>query len=60
MTSGIVKTEDIGQSAGLLSYSAMIGYERVSETAKISVDNEGLINPNWLKVQSDSLLNSMR
>jgi len=32
--------------------SAMIGYGSVSETAKASVINDGLINPRLLKVQS--------
>lgn len=32
--------------------SAMIGYGSVSETAKVSVFNEGLINLRMLKVQS--------
>jgi hypothetical protein len=31
---------------------AMIDYGTVSETAKVSVVNEGLINLRWLKVQS--------
>jgi hypothetical protein len=30
----------------------MIGYGTVSETAKVSVFNEGLISPRMLKVQS--------
>jgi hypothetical protein len=30
----------------------MIGYDSVSETAKVSVFNEGLINLRMLKVQS--------
>ncbi len=30
----------------------LIGYERVSQTERVSVNNDGLINRNWLKVQS--------
>ena len=41
-----------------VSKAAMIGYETVSETAKASVFNEGLINLRMLKVQS-SLLGNM-
>ena len=33
--------------------SAMIGYGSVSETAKASVTNEGLISPRLLEVQSN-------
>jgi len=42
----------IGQSAGLLPNSVMIGYGRLSTTERVSVNNEDLINLNWLKVQS--------
>ena len=41
-----------------VSKAAMIGYGTVSETAKASVINEGLINLRLLKVQS-SLLGNM-
>ena len=41
-----------------VSKAAMIGYETVSETAKASVINEGLINLRLPKVQS-SLLGNM-
>ena len=37
--------------------AAMIGYGTVSETAKASVSDEGLINPRMLKVQSSPLGN---
>jgi len=37
--------------------SAMIGYGSVSETAKVSVNNEGLISPSLLKVQSSLMGN---
>jgi len=40
-----------------VSKAAMIGYETVSETAKASVFNEGLINLRMLKVQSSFLGN---
>jgi hypothetical protein len=30
----------------------MTGYGRVSETERVLVSNEGLVNLNWLKVQS--------
>jgi hypothetical protein len=36
-----------------VSKATMIGYETVSETAKASVLDEGLINPRVLKVQSN-------
>ena len=52
MTSGIVKTKEIGQSAELLPKSVMIGYGRLSTTERPSVNNEGLINLSWLKIQS--------
>lgn len=35
----------------------MIGYERHSETERVLVHNDGLINPNELKIQSDRLGN---
>ena len=42
----------IGQSAGLLSKSVMIGYDRLSTTERMLVSNDGLINLNLLKIQS--------
>jgi hypothetical protein len=39
--------------------SVMIGYGSVSETAKVSVFNEGLINLRMLKVQSSHIRNYM-
>lgn len=33
----------------------MIGYGRVSTTERISVNNDSLINLNWLKIQSSPL-----
>lgn len=48
---------EIGQSADLLSKSAMIGQERVSETERVLVNNDGLINLNWLKIQSNLMGN---
>ena len=41
MTSGIVKTFRIGQSAVLQSKSVMIGYDWHSTTERVSVDYEG-------------------
>ena len=42
----------IGKSAGLLSKSVMIGYDRLSTTERMLVGNDGLINLNLLKIQS--------
>jgi hypothetical protein len=42
----------IGQSAGLSSKSVMIGYDELSTTERVLVDNDGLINLNLLKIQS--------
>ena len=53
----MVITWRIGQSAVLLPNSAMIGYGRHSETERKSVDNDGLINQNLLKIQSGPLGN---
>jgi hypothetical protein len=33
----------------------MIGYGRASETERVLVSNDGLINQNWLKIQSNPL-----
>lgn len=52
MTSGIVKTFKIGQSAGLLPKSVLVGYGRVSTTERVLVNNDGLTNLSLLKVQS--------
>jgi len=59
MTSDKVKTQRILQWAirRLESNSAMIGYGSVSETAKALANNDGLINLNSLKVQSNLLGN---
>ena len=59
-TCKIIQGNDLGDSKNAkdwairrrVSKAAMIGYETVSETAKASVFNEGLINPRMLKVQS--------
>jgi len=53
--SGMVIVRRIGQSACLLPKSAMIGYGRASETERMLVSSEDLINPNWLKIQSNPL-----
>ena len=42
----------IGKSAGLLSKSVMIGYDRLSTTERMLVGNDGLTNLNLLKIQS--------
>jgi hypothetical protein len=47
----------IGQSAALLFKSVMIGYDRRSETERVWVNNESLINLNLLKIQSAPLGN---
>ena len=52
MNSGTVIMKRIGQSACLLPKSAMIAYGRASETERIWVTNDGLINQRWLKIQS--------
>jgi hypothetical protein len=41
-----------GQSAVLLSTSAMVGYDGHSETERVLVNNEGLAIPSLLKIQS--------
>jgi hypothetical protein len=55
--SGMVIVRRIGQSACLLPKSARytIGYGRASETERVLVSNEDLINLNWLKIQSNPL-----
>ena len=52
MNLGMVIMKKIGQSACLLPKFAMIEYGRASETERIWVSNEGLINLSWLKIQS--------
>ena len=47
----------IGQSAVLLTKSVMIGYVRHSETERVWVSDDGLINLNLLKIQSAPLGN---
>jgi len=49
---GMVIMKKIGQSACLLPKDAMIVYGRASETERIWVDDDGLINQSWLKIQS--------
>ena len=53
----MVIMKKIGQPACLLPKSAMIGYGRASETERIWVNKEGLINPSWLKIQSSPIGN---
>ena len=53
--SGMVIVRRIGQSACLLPKSAMIGYGRASETERVLVGYEDLINLNRLKIQSNPL-----
>ena len=58
----VIKLE-IGQSAGKVSKSVMIGYDTPSTTEcilifsmpRVSVDNDSLINLNLLKIQSSPL-----
>ena len=52
MTSLIVITLEIGQSAGKVSNFVMIEYDTPSTTARVSVSNDSLINLNLLKIQS--------
>ena len=47
----------IGQSAALLTKSVMIGYVRRSETERVWVNNDSLINLSLLKIQSAPLGN---
>jgi hypothetical protein len=53
--SGMVIVRMIGQSACLLPKTDMIGNGRASETERMLVSDEGLINQNWLKIQSNLL-----
>lgn len=55
MTSLIVITLRIGQSAGKLSKFVMIEYDNPSTTARVLVDKDDLINLNLLKIQSVQL-----
>ena len=57
MNLGMVIMKKIGQSACLLSKSAMIGNGRASETERIWVSIEDLINLSWLKIQSSPMGN---
>jgi hypothetical protein len=60
-----IQDNDLGQSKNVKDWAirrrvpkaAMIGNGTVSETAKASVINDGLINPRLLKVQSSLLGN---
>lgn len=52
MTSGIVITQKIGQSAGKESKAVMQGHDSPSTTARMLVNNDGLATLNWLKIQS--------
>ena len=47
----------IGQSAVLLTKFVMIEYVRHSETERVWVNNDGLINLNLLKIQSNPIGN---
>ena len=49
----MVKTLKIGQLACLLPNSAILGHGRASETERVLVDDEGVINLSLLKIQSD-------
>jgi len=51
----MVIVKRIGQSACLLPKFDMIEYGRASETERVLVDNDGLINQNRLKIQSNPL-----
>ena len=53
--SGMVIVKKIGQSACLLPKSAMIGNGRASETERMLVDYEDLINLSRLKIQSNPI-----
>jgi hypothetical protein len=53
----MVIMKKIGQSAYLLPKSVMIGYGRVSETERIWVSYDGLINQSWLNIQSSPIGN---
>jgi hypothetical protein len=57
MNLGMVIMKKIGQSACLLPKSAMIGNGRASETERMWVSVEDLINLNWLKIQSSPMGN---
>jgi hypothetical protein len=53
--SGMVIVRMIGQSACLLPNFDMIEYGRASETERVLVVNDGLINLKRLKIQSNPL-----
>ena len=57
MNLGMVIMKKIGQSACLLPKSAMIGNGRASETERMWVSIEDLINLSWLKIQSSPMGN---
>ena len=57
INSGTVIMERIGQPACLLPNGAMTANGRASETERIWVTNDGLINQRWLKIQSIPLGN---
>lgn len=57
INSGMVIMKKIGQLACLLPKIAMIDYGRASETERIWVSDDGLINQNWLKIQSSPIGN---
>jgi hypothetical protein len=56
MQMSTVKMMKIGQPACLSPKSAMIGHGEASETERISVIHEGLVNLKWLKIQSKLLV----
>ena len=55
MTSLIVITFKIRKSAATVPKSVMIGYGIASTTARVWENNDGLINLNFLKIQSVSM-----
>ena len=55
MNLGMVIMKRIGQSACLLPKFVMIEYGRASETERVLVVNDGLINLKQLKIQSNPL-----
>jgi hypothetical protein len=57
MNLGMVIMKKIGQSACLLPKSDVIGNGRASETERMWVSVEDLINLSWLKIQSSSMGN---
>jgi len=53
----MVIMKKIGQPACLLPNSVVIGNGRASETERIWVSDDGLINQSWLKIQSSPIGN---